>query len=289
MNRSSFIRNLVGAFGVAVLPVTLITSYQKIYLLQCFIRGFRFYNGESMLHQMAEGDMLELVREPTNTYDDCAVALHFNKEKIGFVPAESNEVLSRLMDAKVVDLQAQITHIEKKAQAWENVHIAIYVLKENGQQIVVNKPYLTELETPNYHTLNYNDDTFGRVYYTYGNDEPDDEYVVEDFYQDLVDNHATENIYLNIHQNLDADSLADAVKNNRFVTKISEVPPSVKMDNVIQTLDDAVINLDNYFNESGLVNVNVQNLAQLPQHIKTLVHTLDKQGNKFVEVVFNGN
>lgn len=287
MNRSSFIRNLVGAFGVSVLPVNLLTSYQKIYLLQCFIRGFRFYNGENMLHQMAEGDMLELVREPTNTYDDCAIALHFNKEKIGFVPAESNEVLSRLMDAKVVDLQAQITHIEKKAQAWENVHIAIYVLKENGQQMVANKPYLTELETPDYHTLNYNDDTFGRVYYTYGDDETDDEYVVEDFYQDLVDNHAHETIYQNIHQNLDADSLADAVKNNRFVTKISEVPPNVKMDNVVQTLDDAVINLDNYFNDSGLVNVNVQNLAQLPQHIKSLVHKLDKQGNRFVEVIFN--
>src|SRR5690606_34128519 len=109
MNRSTFLRNLIATFGLSVIPVDWVKQYQKIYLLQCFVRGFRFYDGETMLQQMQEGDMLELVREPENKHDACAIALHYNMEKIGYVPRESNEILSRLIDAHVVALQAEIT------------------------------------------------------------------------------------------------------------------------------------------------------------------------------------
>src|SRR5690606_8487136 len=123
MNRSSFVKSLIGMFGLSAVPLEWIKQYQKIYLLQCFIRGFRFHKGQSMLNLMKEGDMLELVREPDNEYDNCAIALHFNKEKIGYIPRESNEILSRLIDSGAVELLAEITHLEPKAKAWENVHL----------------------------------------------------------------------------------------------------------------------------------------------------------------------
>ncbi|TAE36271.1 MAG: hypothetical protein EAY66_07495 [Sphingobacteriales bacterium] len=288
MNRSSFIRNLIGTFGLSVVPLHLIKQYQKIYLLQCFVRGFRFYDGETMLNAMKEGDMLELVREPDNTYDNCAIALYYNRQKIGFVPAESNEVLSRLMDAKVVELQAEITHLEKKAQAWENVHIAVYVLKDNVDTIHPNQPYLTQLETPHYHSLKYNNNTYGRVYY----DDEDDEnvyspYTADDFYQDMVDNSANDGVYDLLHNEIDVETLSDAVDNNLFITQLNKLPNKFKSGNLLQTLDGAVINLDNFFNDEGLVMLNVEKLAKIPSSIKSFVHTIDKTGNKFVEVVFN--
>jgi len=42
---------------------------------------------------------LELKREPQNEYDHFAIALHFEKHKIGYIPRDKNEVIARLMDA----------------------------------------------------------------------------------------------------------------------------------------------------------------------------------------------
>ncbi|MBK8845582.1 MAG: HIRAN domain-containing protein [Bacteroidetes bacterium] len=76
------------------------------------------------------GGMLELVREPGNKHDEFAVALHFNSKKIGFVPAESNEMLARLIDIGTPQMMVEITHLKTEAAYWEQVAIAIYVLKE---------------------------------------------------------------------------------------------------------------------------------------------------------------
>ena len=56
--------------------------------------------------------------------------LHFNKERIGYIPRESNEIISRLLDSGIMELHSGITHLEPKARAWENVHVGVYLLKE---------------------------------------------------------------------------------------------------------------------------------------------------------------
>ena len=49
---------------------------------------------------LTEGDRLEFVREPENTYDDKAIRVETaDQVKIGYVPREDNIVFSRLMDA----------------------------------------------------------------------------------------------------------------------------------------------------------------------------------------------
>jgi hypothetical protein len=227
MHRSSFIKNLVGAFGLSVLPVKWIQQYQKIYLLQCFVRGFRFYQGENLLTKMKIGDMLELVREPANEFDESAIALHFNREKIGFIPMESNEVLSRLIDAKVIELQAEITHIEKKAETWENVHIAVYVLKEYNGPLPTDKSYLTQLETPYYYTLKYENDRVNRIYYD--EDIEGDEYTADNFYEDMVENSSNNGIYDILHHPLNPDQIGKAIDKDLFVTNLKDLPKKMKM------------------------------------------------------------
>lgn len=80
-------------------------------------------------------DILELVREPNNKYDKCAIAVHWHKKKIGFIPASENKVLSQLLDSHAIELMAEITHVEQKASTWENIHISVYFLKKNRQKI----------------------------------------------------------------------------------------------------------------------------------------------------------
>lgn len=282
MNRSTFLRNLVATFGLSVIPVDWIKQYQKIYLLQCFVRGFRFYNGEGVLHTMKVGDMLELVREPENKHDNAAIALHYNMEKIGYIPRESNEVLSRLMDADVIELQAEITHIAQQAKAWENVHIAIYVLKELVE-IHKEVAYLTELSTPRYYTIKHEDNTLSRIYHP---NEDKRKYTGEDFYRDMVAHSKNDGVYDLLHNDMDAYKLDEAVETGLFVTNKRKLPKSFDAHEVLQEMDDIILDLDDYFAEDGLVMLNVEKIAKMPDRIIKFVDIVDKKGNRFIEVLF---
>jgi hypothetical protein len=167
MDRKGFIAYFLSLGGLAAIPKHWIKSYTKVYLLQCFVAGFRYYKGPELLGKMQTGDMLELVREPNNEHDACAIALHFNNEKIGFIPAQENEMLSRLLDAQVVELMAEVTFLEHNAATWENVRIAVYVLKESSVALPAQGEYLTQLETPKYTSLKRGDNVF-RIHYEEG-------------------------------------------------------------------------------------------------------------------------
>lgn len=153
MNRSAFLKNLIASVAIGKLPVSVTKDFRKIYLLQCFIAGFRHYDGMQLLERMKEGDLLELVRESKNEFDDCAIALHWQGKKIGFIPAATNEILSYLLDAEALSLFAVITHLEKNSQPWENVAIAVYFIQEVNKTLPAHASYLTRIEAPHYRTL----------------------------------------------------------------------------------------------------------------------------------------
>lgn len=153
MNRGSFIRNMF-ALGVGVQLPGKLRNYKKVYLLECFVAGFQFYNGPQLLSNMQTGDLLELRREPDNEADTRAIAVYRNLHKIGFIPARDNKTLSRLIDADVLPLVAEITHLEPNAARWENVRIAVSLLKEHRGPLPNHAVYLTQLKEPKYKTLN---------------------------------------------------------------------------------------------------------------------------------------
>src|SRR5690606_9254720 len=115
----TFIRGLIGTFGLAIISI--------------------YWNW---------------VREPDNLHDNYAVALHLHGIRSVTSPGkEGNEMLSRLLDAGVIDLLAEIAYLKTKAAAWENVHIAVYVLKALDRASLSEPTgYLTVLETPHYRT-----------------------------------------------------------------------------------------------------------------------------------------
>lgn len=148
MNRAGFLKRLIGIPGLGFFSIAEVAASQKVYLLQSFVAGFRFHKGVELLPLMREQDIIELRREPENEHDEFAVAVYWQQEMIGYLPAASNEVIARLMDAKALSLIGVITHLQREAQPWENVSVAVYFLK-NG-----NVPeYLTKVESPVYTTL----------------------------------------------------------------------------------------------------------------------------------------
>jgi hypothetical protein len=106
MNRFTFLACLIGIAGVGFFPVTGVVAKRKIYLLQTFVAGFRFHKGMQLLPYLQEGDLLELHRDPKNSHNPFAIVLYWQQEMIGYLPAASNEVLARLMDASVLPLVA---------------------------------------------------------------------------------------------------------------------------------------------------------------------------------------
>lgn len=282
MNRATFLKNVIGAFGLAVLPPLSYRQYRKLYLLQCFVRGFQYYAGPGLLDVMKEGSLLELVREPGNEFDECAIALHFNNRKIGYIPAESNEILSRLLDAGVVEMVAEITHLNKDASTWENVHIAVSVLKETTEPLPENAAYLTWLITPEYHSVRLTENYISRV-----NTRGRSVLSGEDFYRELVENSETDEVYDLIHETfVNPEELEDVVDNSLLIVNRNKLPADLIMDQLIEAIEEGVIELENIFDEKGYVVAQVDRLAELSSRIERFESVLDRTGRRFYGVVF---
>lgn len=284
MTRAGFLRNLIGLYGIASLPLELVKQYQKVYLLQCFVRGFSYYEGPKIISELNSSGLLELVREPNNKYDSRAIALYFNAKKIGFIPMESNEVLSVLLDTKILNLQAEITHIEPNAQSWENVFVAIYALTEitNQETKELIEPY-TILETPEYYTLKSTNNTYTRVFIEEENEILDG----SSFYKTLVDNSSTDAVYDLIHNSFNnSKEIEDAVNESRIVIQKNSIPATISLAEIEAKLNNEIINIENTFSDEGYIVANVNKVATMPDKIEKFSKIVDKHGNHFFEVLF---
>jgi hypothetical protein len=286
MKRIDFIKGLIGMGGAIFLSGKFAETrnYQKFYLLQSFVRGFRHYEGPGLLHQMKEGDMLELVREPDNQYDRCAIALHWNQHKIGFLPAEDNFMLSKLLDIGVPELIAEIIFLKPEAATWENVNIAVYVLKEipSSGSISPTAAYLTELETPRYRTLKRADDTITRVTLP-GYVKMDDELDIVDAH-DWMSSHAQnvrvkELVDSSLEKEYDYSSQVDfLVVNRKTLTE--------EWRDKLNGLESELYNAEKMFAEDGYMVLAVDKMEEYIGRISGITEVSDVLGRKFLELKF---
>ena len=151
MKRSDFSQRLIGVVIFGKLPFSELILKRKVYLLHCFVAGFWYYRGMDLLNEMEVNDFLELRREPENEYDEFAIALYWQQEKIGFIPAGYNETIARLLDAEALPLLASITHLKKEVEPWENVVVAVYFLQEE-KKLPPHADYLHHLGEPEYYS-----------------------------------------------------------------------------------------------------------------------------------------
>ncbi len=267
MNRASFIRNIIGLGIGAKIPGKL-RNFKKIYLLECFVAGFRFYSGPDRLHLMQTGDLLELRREPDNEVDECAIAVYHNLHKIGFIPARDNKVLSRLIDADVIALVAEITHIEPKAAEWENVRIAVSLLKEQHGPLPNHALYLTELKPPTYRTLNRKKKT-------------------KDWYEILEQESQNDHFYSLWYSNGPYPDAPSPTHDKDFViVRKSELPASFA-DTYMQDVAEELVNITN---EDGICDYVVLRSDSLNKYLKAaqkIYEVFDDNGDNFLELVFS--
>jgi hypothetical protein len=234
---------------------------------------------------MNEGDLLELVREPDNEYDPCAIALHWNNHKIGFIPAEDNEMLSKLLDIGIPEFIAEITFLQKEAAAWENVSIAISVLKEIPaiEQIPSTAAYLTALETPHYRTLKRADQTLTRVFPD-KTTEPEDLFTVNAV-EYFNRNGKSPRVKQLIHDSLDPTVDYGAQVDFLVVNK-NALGNNPGLQDQLDALESDLYNAEAMFDEKGYVVLSVQKAEGLVDQISSLSDVADKLGRHFLELKF---
>jgi hypothetical protein len=66
-------------------------------LLDCHIAGFTYYDGLDVIGQLKLGTEITLKSEPENPHDPNAVAIYFEKTKLGYVPQAKNSSISNLL------------------------------------------------------------------------------------------------------------------------------------------------------------------------------------------------
>ncbi|RYY90878.1 MAG: hypothetical protein EOO15_00725 [Chitinophagaceae bacterium] len=81
-----------GGFGIEVFK-------KEVVALECLVAGTSFRKLTDVERELTSTVRLELKREPKNEFDRWAVALWFNRSKVGYIPRDKNEVIARLMDA----------------------------------------------------------------------------------------------------------------------------------------------------------------------------------------------
>jgi HIRAN domain len=75
------------------------------------LRGFEYRQPKALLYDMAPGDSLVFVAEPTNPHDSNAVRVHWQGRHIGYLPRENNEHASRLL-RQGAELQGNILSLD---------------------------------------------------------------------------------------------------------------------------------------------------------------------------------
>jgi hypothetical protein len=67
------------------------------HLLDFHVAGFAYYDGLAIAQQLKIGQTVQLIAEPDNPYDPQAIAIYYHNTKIGYVPKDHNDLLSRLL------------------------------------------------------------------------------------------------------------------------------------------------------------------------------------------------
>lgn len=78
----------------------------------CHVAGWRFYQGEEILRELAPGSTVRLVREPANQHDANAVAVYSESgRKLGYVPAYVSELTAEAI-SREGEIRATIEEIK---------------------------------------------------------------------------------------------------------------------------------------------------------------------------------
>ncbi|MBL8437397.1 MAG: HIRAN domain-containing protein [Zoogloeaceae bacterium] len=89
------------------------------------LAGFQFHAGKIVWEQLAEGDPLELVREPDNAHDARAVKVLWRGVALGHLPRSDNAPVAEAMD-QGWRVWGRIGRLQPHPNPWRRVRIDVF-------------------------------------------------------------------------------------------------------------------------------------------------------------------
>lgn len=125
MSRRSFLQRLtilIGGFALPVNAKALPITYKTLQTSP--LAGFQYHQGETLWPQLAVGQPLQLVREADNRFDDRAVRIDWQGQKLGYLPRLDNAAVSQLLD-RGERLEAVIVTLDQSSNPWDRVGVEV--------------------------------------------------------------------------------------------------------------------------------------------------------------------
>ena len=95
-------------------------------LFDCHIAGFTYYDGLEVIGALKVGKKVHLRVEPENPYDPKAVAIFLNHVKLGYIPQDSNDVISDMLYFGYGDfIEARINFVDITARPERQYRIVV--------------------------------------------------------------------------------------------------------------------------------------------------------------------
>lgn len=80
--------------------------------------------------------------------------------------------------------------------------------------------------------------------------------------------------------------MLEAVKEARLIINKNRLPHDLQIDKVIGAIDEAVLEIDDAFDEKGYVVANINRVAELSPRLSGFIEVTDKLGRIFFEITF---
>lgn len=115
---------LFGGFALPALTQAKPAAKQWKTLQISPVAGFQYHRGETLWPQLATGQLLSLIREPGNRFDQRAVRIDWQGEKLGYIPAKDNATVSQLLD-RGETMSVLIVGLKKSNNPWERIEVEV--------------------------------------------------------------------------------------------------------------------------------------------------------------------
>jgi hypothetical protein len=97
------------------------------------IAGFTYYEGVDAFKDLQIGTELRLLAEPENKFDDAAVAIYHQDKKLGYVPKNKNEYMSKFLNSGHTDLFAvKVNKVSPAEHPEQQIGVVVKIKRKNS-------------------------------------------------------------------------------------------------------------------------------------------------------------
>lgn len=100
-----------------------------------YVAGFQYHEGLFVFDELNVGTKLQMVQEADNPYDPHAIKLCYEGTMIGYVPRDSNDLISIMMTYGHTDVfECYVVQVNPQASPCKQVRVNVYITDKTNQE-----------------------------------------------------------------------------------------------------------------------------------------------------------